>query len=64
LARVADPRHIDADTDSDPAFHFDAGPDPASQNDADPDPQLWLAELYFHLFTINASLLPPLKFRP
>jgi hypothetical protein len=62
--RVADPHHIDADPDPDPAVHFDAGPDPASQNDADTDPEPlhWLAELYFHLFTINASLLPPLKF--
>ncbi len=63
MARVADPHHIDADPDQ--AFHFDAGPDLASQNDADtdPDPQHWLAKLYFHLFTINASPLLPLRFK-
>jgi hypothetical protein len=28
LKRVADPHHIDADPDPDPACHFDADPDP------------------------------------
>ncbi len=49
------PFHFDVDADSDPdpachfnaypdpAFHFDPDPDPdpASENDADPDPQHW-----------------------
>ena len=30
------PFHFDADTDPDPAFHFDPDPYTASQNDADP----------------------------
>ncbi len=48
---------VDADSDPDPACHFDADPaaafhiyadpdtDPASQNDADPDPQLWYVRI-------------------
>jgi hypothetical protein len=35
---VADPHHLDADRDPDPAFHFDADPNPAFQFDADSDP--------------------------
>jgi hypothetical protein len=42
----ADPHHIDADPD--PVFHFDEDPDP--------DLEHWFTKLYFHRFTINASL--------
>jgi hypothetical protein len=37
---VADPHHIDADLDSNPAFYFDANPDPylTFHSDSDPDP--------------------------
>jgi hypothetical protein len=33
---VADPHHVDSD--SDPVCHFDADPDPTFHFDADPDP--------------------------
>jgi hypothetical protein len=55
--RVWDPHRFHADPDSDPAFHFNAGPDPAFQLftliqnqiqlpkimsiHADPDPKPW-----------------------
>jgi hypothetical protein len=35
---AADPHHLDADPDPDPACHFDADPDPACHFYADPDP--------------------------
>jgi hypothetical protein len=38
MPSVADPHHFDADTDPDPACHFDADPDPTSHFDPDPDP--------------------------
>jgi hypothetical protein len=40
VTNVADPHHLDADFDPDPACHFDADPDPDSDSTfhCDPDP--------------------------
>ncbi len=38
VGSVANPHHVDADADSEPACQFDADPDPTLHFDAVPDP--------------------------
>jgi hypothetical protein len=40
LSSIADPNHIDADSDPDPACHLDADPDPYPTFHIDGDPDL------------------------
>ncbi len=60
VSRVADPHHVDADPESDPAFHFDADPDPTFHSDAglDPDPTLNLMRIRILPLTFFQNLDP------
>jgi hypothetical protein len=53
---VADPHHLDADPDPDPACHFDTDPDPdpTFHIEADPDPSL--AVLLHNVAAHNVSI--------
>jgi hypothetical protein len=51
---VANPHHLDADPDPDPACHFDADPDPHRACHLDADPSL-----PFTLMRIHASIRIP-----
>ncbi len=63
ITRVSDPHHFNADPDSDPAYHFNAGPDPAfhfyAYHFQDPDPAPHKGEVNLRLPLAYKPSRPP-----